>query len=271
MATSAAAERNDARSKKGGAWASLVDQWMFVLMAVWLILVVLAGFGPDSVRRLALIEGGGRPPFTWQAHFHALTVGSWMILLLAQTVLMARGARRGHMQLGLLGAFLAPTMVLAGVLLVPANLRSWIAFAAEGGPEVQAGLDTVIQNALNIALIQIRVACCFLLFVAWGLLARRTDPSTHKRMMVLATIIPLGAATSRIAWLPNTLPASPLSALLWPLATVIPMLVWDIYRMRRVHKAYLVFLGVYVASALPVLALWNSAQWLDLIGLLLIP
>lgn len=270
MATSAASDPKATHLKQGGSGLAIVDRWIFVFMAVWLIAIVLAGFGPDSLKRLALIEAAGRPPFTWQAHFHALTVGTWMLLLLAQTTLMATGARRGHMQLGIAGAVLAPVMVLAGFLLVPANVQSWIAFASGAGPEVQAEMQRTVRAALNITLIQIRVGCCFLLLVAMGLLARKTNPATHKRMMVLATIIPLGAATSRISWLPNTMPLSPLSALLWPLVAVIPMLVWDVYRSRRLHRSYQIFLVVYLASAVPVVALWNSPQWHGLISPLLV-
>lgn len=270
MATQAAPARATGKASSGGGLAAIVDRWIFVFMAVWLIAIILAGFTPDSFERISQIEAGTRPPFTWQAHFHAVTMGSWMLLLLAQTTLMATGARRGHMQLGITALFLAPLMVLAGTLLVPANIETRVAFAAMSGPEVQAELPKVLQAAYNIALIQIRVGLCFLLFVAIALQARKRDAALHKRMIVLATIVPLGAATSRISWLPNTLPISPASALLWPLVAMVPMLVWDIYRMRRVHRSYVIFLGVYFLTAVPVLALWNAPGWQDLMGSLLI-
>lgn len=271
MATQAASDAKTGRFRKSDGIVALVDRWIYVLMTVWVIAIILAGFVPDSLDRIGQIENEIRPQFTWQAHFHALTMGAWMLLLLAQTTLMATGARRGHMQLGLAGMALAPTMVMAGLLLVPANIEARVAFATAGGAETQAELGTFLRGALNTALIQIRVGLCFLLFVAIAFLARKRDAAMHKRMILLATIVPLGAATSRIPWLPNTVPVSPVSALLWPLAAMLPMLLWDFYRTRSVHRSYVIFLSIYLLTALPVVGLWNSPAWHDLVRPLLVP
>jgi len=40
----------------------------------------------------------------------------------------------------------------------------------------------------NLALPQIRVGVLFPVVVGWALWVRRTDPDTHKRLMILATV-----------------------------------------------------------------------------------
>ena len=84
----------------------------------------------------------------------------------------------------------------------------------------------------NIMLLQLRVGVLFPLFLFIGLRARRTDAGLHKRMMILATAIPLGAAIDRMKWLPTTLPDSPLATDLYIFLAVAPMFAWDLIRNR---------------------------------------
>jgi hypothetical protein len=68
----------------------------------------------------------------------------------------------------------------------------------------------------NIKLIQIRVGILFPLFLIIALKARRRNAGLHKRMMILATAIPLPAGIDRIPWLPTTLPGSPCRPIFTP-------------------------------------------------------
>lgn len=239
---------------------AFIDRWIYVFMAVLLTLTVLIGFVPDSLNKIAAVQAGMRPPFPMALHVHAVLMGSWMLLLLAQTTLMATGRRDWHMQLGVLGMVLAPALVLAGVVLVPTNIATNIAFAANV-PEAQDGLAEGLVFSVNIALVQLRVGICFLLFVVLALRARKLDSGLHKRLMILATVTPLGAATSRMAFLPNTLPESPETTLLWPILFAVPMFLWDLYRQRTIHRAYWIFAAVMLPSGILVQWLWNSAWW----------
>src|SRR4029434_8150993 len=93
-----------------------------------------------------------------------------------------------------------------------------------------------------------RIGILFSLFLIIGLRARRMDAGLHKRMMILATAIPLPAGIDRIDWLPSTLPASPISTMLGPILAVSPMFVWDVIRNRGVHRAYWIWLGLSLAG-----------------------
>ncbi|MGQ7830927.1 hypothetical protein [Altererythrobacter sp. Z27] len=240
---------------------AFIDRWIYVFMAAMLVAVVLVGFIPDSIGKIAAVEAGERPPFPFAMHVHAVLMGSWMLLLLTQTTLMATGRRDWHMQLGMLGMVLAPALVLAGVVLVPTNLQSMIAFAEGKPPEVQAEVQGFLHFMTNIALIQGRVAICFLLLVYLGLKARKHDPGLHKRLMILATTVPMPAALDRMEFLYHTMPDSPLSADFWPLFCIAPMFLWDLYRQRKIHRAYWIWAAVMVPTGIFVNLAWNSDWW----------
>lgn len=240
---------------------TFVDRWIYVFMAAWLTVVVLAGFLPDSIQKIALLQQGKRAPFPMILHVHAVLMGAWMVLLLTQTTLMATGRRAMHMQLGVAGMVLAPLLVIVGTILVPTNARAYLEFAQAAPEEIRAEIPERLRFIGNIALLQLRIAVCFLGLVLIALRVRKTDSGTHKRLMILATSVPLPAALDRIQWLPHTLPASPISADLWPLACIAPMFVWDLYRSRTVPKAYLIWAAFMVPGALFVNLLWDNPGW----------
>lgn len=240
---------------------AFIDRWIYVFMAAMLVAVVLVGFIPDSIGKIAAVEAGERPSFPFAMHVHAVLMGSWMLLLLTQTTLMATGRRDWHMQLGVLGMVLAPALVLAGVVLVPTNLQSMIAFS-EGAPsEVQAQVQGFLRYMTDIAIIQFRAGICFLLLVFLALRARKRDSGLHKRLIILATIVPIPAALDRMPFLYHSMPESPWTVDLWPLFCIAPMFLWDLYRQKRIHKAYWIYAAIQVPAAIATNLLWGSQWW----------
>ncbi|WP_204349374.1 hypothetical protein, partial [Klebsiella pneumoniae] len=69
-----------------------------------------------------------------------------------------------------------------------------------------------------IMLVQMRIGILFAALIGLALWARTWDAGLHKRLMILGTSAALLAATDLMLWLPSTLPDSPLTADLWPLA-----------------------------------------------------
>lgn len=250
---------------------AFIDRWIYVGMAALLIAIVLIGFVPDSFEKLADVSTGKRPPLPIALHVHAVVMGAWLMLLLTQTTLMATGRPQWHMQLGLIGMVLAPAMVVAGLVLVPVNVASKLDFSIAASPEVRAALERSVRISLNISLGQIRTGACFAALVGLAIAMRKRDPDLHKRLMILATITPMGAAFSRIPGLPSTLPESPLSQMLWPLAVAIPMFAWDLYRLRTIHRAYWWFAAVMLPTGVVVALLWDTPLWLDLAARLILP
>ena len=241
--------------------AHSIDRWIFVATAAWFILIVLTGFIPDSMMKVAAVQAGERPPFPLVLHMHAVLMGSFLLLLLTQTVLMATGRRALHMRVGIVAFALVPALVVVGLILAPTMYyQTWDALQT-APPQAQAKLQALLSRQENIKLLQLRIGLLFPLFIGIALKARGASAGLHKRMMLLATAIPLPAAIDRMSWLPNTFPASPVATDLYILVAVSPLFVWDVVRNRRVHEAYWIWLAVYVPFALLVYGLWDTPWW----------
>ena len=241
--------------------AHAIDRWIFVIVDAWFIAIVLVGFVPDSIMKVQLIQAGGRAPFPLVLHMHAVLMGSFLLVLLTQAVLMATGRRALHMQLGIVGIVLAVALVVVGFILAPTIYYQVWGGAQFGPPEVRKALAPVVPLLENILLLQISAGIMFALFVTIALRARGRDAGLHKRMMFLAVEVPLGAAISRMTWLPTTMPASPLSINLFVLVAIAPMFVWDVIRNRRVHEAYWIWFPVFVAFTTITNLVWDKPWW----------
>ena len=242
--------------------AHAVDRWIYVLTAASFVAIVLSGFIPSSLDKIAAVQAGERPPFPLLMHMHALLMGSFLLLLLAQTTLVATGRCDLHRRLGLLSVALVPALVVVGFLLIRYNFHHlWSALQTTGpGAERDALLER-LQHTNNIKLLQIRIGLLFPLFLFIGLRARGKDAGLHKRMMILATAMTLPAGIDRIPWLPTTLPGSPIGPDFWTLVAVSPMFVWDVVRNHAVHRAYWIWLAVNLPVAIAVHSLWGSPTW----------
>lgn len=248
--------------RASGGVVEFIDRWIRVFTVALIIATVLAGFVPDSIMKVGLVEAGKRPPFPPVLHVHAALMGTWLLLLLTQTTLMATGRRTLHMQLGVAAVVLAPAIVVTGLVLVPTMYHAnWAAAHAANLSLAPNAVPPNMTFATNIALNQLRAGVLFPIVVAIGLLARRRDSGLHKRMMVLATVLPLGAAISRINWLPTSVPHSGLTIDLLPVLVIVPMFAWDLFRLHRVHRAYLIWFALLLPCVAIDYLLWNSPWW----------
>lgn len=241
--------------------AHAIDRWIFVGMAAWFIAIVLAGFIPDSLMKLGLVRAGLRPPFPLVLHMHAVLMGSFLLVLLAQTSLMATGRREYHMRLGLLGYALAALLVVVGLVLVPTMYHQVWEGAQTAPPGVREGLQKRLLAIDDIMLLQLRIGILFPLFLGIAFKARGRNAGIHKRMMILATVMAMPAGLDRIPWLPTTMPMSPLTPDLYTLLAISPMFLWDVVRNRTVHPAYIIWLVVNLPFAIAVHGLWDTPWW----------
>lgn len=241
--------------------AHALDRWIFVFMAAWFIAIVLTGFIPDSIMKVGMVQAGVRPPFPIVMHMHAVLMGSFLLLLLAQTTLMATGRREYHMRLGVAAFVLAPALVVVGLILAPTMYyETWNALQS-APPSAREKLQELVSLKDNILLAQLRIGFLFPLFLIIGLRARGKNDGLHKRMMILAPAVALPAAIDRIEWLPTTFPTSLVATDLYVLLAVAPMFAWDVIRNRRIHEAYWIWLAVYLPFAVVVNALWDTPWW----------
>jgi hypothetical protein len=236
-------------------------RWFFAAAALFLVATVLVGFVPSSLERVAAVAAGQRAPLSPILHFHAITMASWLLLLLAQAGLAASGRIALHRRIGTLAFALAPLVMVAMILQTRA---AWLDVAALPPgllpPEALAATKQFLANLLPE---QIRAIVLFGVFVAWALATRRSDPETHKRMMILATFMPLGAAIDRIAsrWLPTTFPEAYGVEHGYFLLWLAPLLIYDWIRLGRPHRAYVLGLLCLAPFVLATHLLWDAPAW----------
>lgn len=218
-----------------------VDHWIYVFMAASFIVYTLTGFVPDSLAKIAAVEAGQRPSFPLSLHAHAVLMGTFLLLLLAQSLLAATGRLQYHRALGIAAFVVGPALVVVGLILVPTMYHQVWDAAQSAPPDVRPMIEQGLREFDNIMLVQIRVGVLFPIF--------------------LAVAIALPAAFDRMSWLPTSLPGNALTTELYPLLAIAPMFVWDLARTRTVHKAYVIWVLVSLPVAILVHSLWDSEWW----------
>jgi hypothetical protein len=252
-------ERRDVLS--GTPRAGFIDRWIFVFMAAWFIFVVLVGFIPDAIGKVQAVQAGLRPPFPIVLHMHAVAMGSFLLLLLTQTVMVATGREAMHKQVGIAAFVLVPALVVIGIVLAPTMYyQTWNALQTAPA-SARPALQQLLYVKEDILLLQISAGVLFAIFITIALRARERNSGLHKRMMFLGTVVPLAASIDRMNWLPSSLPANPWATDLWIIVALAPMLVWDVLRNRKVHEAYWIWLAIYAPACLVVDYLWDKPGW----------
>jgi hypothetical protein len=241
--------------------AHAVDRWIFVAMAAWFIAIVLIGFVPDAIGLVASVRAGTHPPLPPILHVHAVLMAAFLLLLLAQSVMMATGRTALHKQVGIAAFVLVPALVVVGIMLAPTIYHQAWDGAHHGPPAVRAALTPVIPQLENILLLQLHAGILFAIFMAMALWARTVNSGFHKRMIFLATAVPIAASIDRMWWLPSTFPGSPVSTDGYILLALAPLFVWDVIRNRRVHEAYIVWAAIFVPASLLIERLWDTPAW----------
>jgi hypothetical protein len=212
--------------------------WLFVLVAV-------IGFAPRS---LAIVSGRmASPPLV--VHLHAAVMASWVTLLAVQATLALVGRMDLHRKFGLASLVVAPLVLT--MLITVSVVRQNDAFGTPAGPIVN-----------NILFLQMRSILLFPLFFVWALRTRVTDPQTHKRMMLLATLMLLDAGIARMGWLPyNQFPRDYLAVHLYLLLLLVPALLYDLVRLGRIHRAWIWGLALTLPWIIATPFVWGSQWW----------
>lgn len=260
MATiSLPAHRSDALL--GTPRAHALDRWIFVLMAGWFIVLALIGFIPDSFMKVGMVRAGLRPPFPLVLHMHAVLMGSFLLFLFSQAWLVATGRCDLHRRIGPIGGLLAVALVIVGFILAPTMYHQVYGGLSVAPPEAQGAVRGLLSRLDNILLLQMQAGILFSLFIVLALMNRSRDSGLHKRLMIFAPAMALGAAFARMFWLPHTIPASPISILGYQWLALAPLFVWDVIRNRRIHRAYAILVACYLPFNIAALLAWDTPWW----------
>ena len=220
----------------------------YVAMSLIAFGIVAAGFGPAIVN-----PSERKAPISFAVALHGIIFTAWLVLFLAQTLLIKAGHVRAHRRLGLLGAALAVLMIVSGY-------RGAIAMARRGF-DLSGDLNSS-ADPLGFMVFQLGDLLAFGTLVAFAIVYRRRA-DIHKRLMLLATVGTLMGAplTHVIGHYPILQTKAPL--ILFPLILLYSAhAVYDRITRGRMHPVSLwVAVALFVWANLRAAVIGPSAAW----------
>jgi hypothetical protein len=205
--------------------------------------IIFAGFA----RTFYLRSISGAPPLSPLLFAHGVVMTTWMVLFIAQVLLVAARQTDLHRRMGVVGLLLAILVIGVGVAAsIDAGRRG-----ASPAPAVPALVFMAIP------LFDMPLFAGLVAVAVW----KRRRPDIHKRLMLLAT---LGLLTPGIARIPLAVIQRGGPPLLFGLALFFPLLciAIDTARSRRLHPAF-GWGGAIVIAMLPVrLLIAQTAAWM---------
>ena len=185
-------------------------------------------------------------------HLHAMLFVGWLVLLTTQMLLIRTGRTAVHMRLGLTGVALVPLMAFTGVTAEIYSQRFYLRRDTEG-------LDFFILPLFYIA--------AFVTFATAALLFARRDSTTHKRLILMATTVIVGAAYAR--WWGEALDRA-FGDAFWGMIVntfagtnliLLAAVAYDIATRGRPHRAYIVGVPLLLAGQLACSWIYHAAWW----------
>lgn len=155
------------------------DRAFYPAMALVLAVLVAAGFMPTFFARDSAALG----PMSVPVLVHGVTGTAWVLLFLAQTVLVAAQRVAWHRRLGWLGAAVTAAFVVSGVFVIAALERS------HGNEPLVWRAPHLFTNGAPLAAFGVLVAAA-----VW----HRANAARHKRLMLLAAVVLAPPALGRL-------------------------------------------------------------------------
>ena len=187
----------------------------YVGVSLLIVAIVLAGFAPSFINMAV------GPPRPWFMHAHGAIYLGWLALLVCQAVLAARGKIALHRRIGNFGIAYGALIWIVGMI---------VTFAAPA-LHVRNGEWDMNQAATFISLPLGDMALFGGLFAA--AIVYRAKPEIHKRLILLACVAIMYAGVFRLSYALSM----PLQLLAW-YSPVIAGMIYDRYKMGRVHRVY---------------------------------
>jgi len=192
----------------------------YVVMAVAVIAITFAGFA----KTYYLGSYFHAPALSWTTRVHGAAFTAWVALLLVQSTLVAARRTHIHRTLGWMGAALGAFMCVIAIRTAIVAVHA-------------AVLCCNAELARGFLIVPLADVVVFAVLMGSAVLYRR-DPTTHKRLMLLATLAILDAATGR--W-----PLRIIQSGAWPYAylvildvIIVAVVLYDTVARRRLARAY---------------------------------
>jgi hypothetical protein len=157
---------------------------------------------------------------------HGTVFSLWLVLLLAQTTLVARKRTDIHRRLGVFGFVLASLMIIVG-LMMAFNAAKY----GFHGPGLPPPLIFVAVPFFDIVVFATLIAAAFYY---------RRQPEIHKRLIIVATISILPPALARFCLLsPVMMKTLPFSAFIAAYLILIGCVLYDYSKTKSLQRAWL--------------------------------
>lgn len=202
------------------------DHLFFPVMAILMLATVFLGFA-----RTYYLAGIFHAPLpSLIVHIHGAAFSCWILLLVTQTSLVSAGQIQTHRRLGIAGFGLACLMVILGVL------AATDALVRQAGPP---GGDPRFFYIIPLTDMLIFATLIFFAF------RYRSDPASHKRLILVGTVALLIAAIARWPVLGHR---NPVRAALLSYVFLVFLGTYDLWSIRKLHRAtmwasaYLIFI-----------------------------
>jgi uncharacterized membrane protein YozB (DUF420 family) len=210
------------------------------------------GFGPELVQHIQ----SGEAPYPLIVHLHAAAFMAWIVLLMAQSLLIRTGRRQLHRRLGVAAIALAAVMLVLGPAVAIAIQRTQLTLPHP---------SPVFGNPAFLA-VQLGGMIDFAILAGAGLLLRR-QPSAHRRLMLLATLAISDAGFARwtALWLHRTMAPGFWADFAGDYAAndalIVVLGVYDLVTRRRLHPVWVVGASYMFISQLTAITLLHNAAW----------
>jgi hypothetical protein len=223
------------------------DRNFFLTFLTVCWLGVLMGFVPAALKRQA---GHADYPAPWILEVHAFAFSAWMVVLTAQILLIRARRPQWHMRLGLVGIGLVPLMAISAFLSEVYSQRF-----RSADPDERAFFIIAVFEVIAFAML------------ASAAIAARKNPAAHKRLILLATTIIVGAAYGR--WWGSALYAlfgdGYSGVLIYSYAGTNLLLAgalgYDWFTRGRLHHVYEIAVPAILAGELATTILYHSPKW----------
>jgi len=219
-------------------------RYFFMFMVAVSVVILSLAFVPEFMAYAA-----GAFPIAPILHVHAAIMLAWVAGFGVQAYLGARGDIVQHQRTG--------RIVLAIGWLAWASMVfvEWRAMLVHPLPDKLPPYDEFLAGPY--------IYLTFPIFLAWAYRERRR-PMWHKRLMLFALFLSLGAAVQRYVWLPMTdsrMGYWAIAAFL-DLTLVLPLIAFDLVTLKgRLHRATMHAMAVLFCAQAIMLSLWGSSAW----------
>ena len=226
----------------------VTDKWFFTFVALIMVVLCLAAFLPSIVHTNAR-----RAPLSLLTIAHGIVFSTWLLLFLAQSVLIGTRRVAVHRMLGWAGVLLIALMIPLAYATTIEMIRRGFDLSGDLRIDHDARPESIFafNDLLVFGVLAIAALAC------------RRKPEIHKRLMLFANIVLMPAPLAHLIGHTPWLAAMPSAIVLVPISLfVVAAVARDFLMARRVHPlTWALAIVQLVSGPLEAGPLGSSAAW----------